>query len=59
MLYSKSSAKLIKLFREKDFVKSFDKARKKVKSYNSVANITEYKAELATIKVKISNLSAL
>ena len=59
MLYSKSSAKLIKLFGEKEFIKSFDKARKKAKSCNSVANIKEYKAELATIKVKISNLRCL
>ena len=59
MLYSKSSAKLIKLFGEKEFIKSFDKARKKVKSCNSAANIKEYKAELATIKVKISNLRCL
>ena len=59
MLYSESSAKFIKLFWEKVFIKPFDKARKKVKSCNSVANIKEYKAELATIKVKISNLSCL
>ena len=59
MLYSKSSAKLIKLFWEKVFIKSFNKARKKVKSCNSVANIKEYKAELETIKVKISNLNCL
>ena len=59
VLYSKSSAKLIKLFWEKIFIKSFSKARKKVKSCNSVANIKEYKAELATIKVKISNLNCL
>ena len=59
VLYSKSSAKLIKLFGEKEFIKSFDKARKKAKSCNSVANIKEYKAELATIKVKISNLRCL
>ena len=59
VLYSKSSAKLIKLFGEKEFIKSFDKARKKVKSCNSVANIKEYKAELATIKLQISNLRHL
>ena len=59
VLYSKSSAKLIKLLGEKEFIKSFDKARKKAKSCNSVANIKEYKAELATIKVKISNLRRL
>ena len=50
---------MIKLFREKEFIKSFDKARKKVKSCNSVANIKEYKAELATIKLQISNLRHL
>ena len=50
---------MIKLFGEKEFIKSFDKARKKVKSCNSVANIKEYKAELATIKLQISNLRHL
>ena len=59
MLHSKSPAKLIKLFGEKEFIKSFDKARKKVKLCNSVPNIKEYKAELATIKVMISNLRCL
>ena len=59
MLYSKSSTKLIKLFGGKEFIKSFDKARKKAKSCNSAGNIKEYKAELATIKVKISNLRCL
>ena len=53
VLYSKPSAKLIKLFGEKEFIKLFDKARKKAKSCNSVPNIKEYKAELTTIKVKI------
>ena len=55
VMHSKSSAKLIKLFGEKEFLKSFYK----VKSCNSVANITEYKAKLATIKVKISNLRCI
>ena len=59
MLYLKSSAKLIKLFGEKEFIKSFDKARKKVKSCNSIPSIKEYKADLATIKVKISTSRCL
>ena len=58
-LYSESSAKLIKLFGEIEFTKSFQKATEKVKLYNSVASIKEYKAKLAIIKVKISNLRCL
>ena len=53
VLYSKPSAKLIKLFGEKEVIKLFDKGRKKAKSCNSVPNIKEYKAELTTVKVKI------
>ena len=59
MLYSKSSAKLIKLFGGNEFIKLFDKASKKVKLCNSAANIKDYKAELATVKVKTSNLTCL
>ena len=59
MLYSESSAKLIKLFGEIEFIKSFQKAREKVKLYNSAASIEEDKAKLAMIKVKISNLRCL
>ena len=53
--YSKSSAKLMKLSGDSEFVKRFDIAPKNVKKPKSISNITIYKTELAKIETKLAN----
>ena len=53
--YLKSSAKLMKLFGNSEFVKQFYTARNNVKN-KILPNITIYKTELAKVEAKLANL---
>lgn len=55
---SKSSQKLLKIFGEKEFIISFNKARKMLKTSKNDDNLECYENQLAVVEVKLKNLKS-